>query len=215
MWPAAPVAVAGGGGGRVTIGGIPDGRPVDIGSGEGSRDRRFRGGGAGSVKLGDWEGVAEEESLDELGEEFWASADYCGFLRYSYEPGTMRRCARAPRGRARSRGFVRRCGGARAKKEAAPAAASAASIAAAAAIAVGWLAARGIRRGGGRTRCHSTVCGTAEWLASRTSWARMRSRASASSSAHLRRAARVPARIPRIPLRVPFIALSLPSPPLP
>ena len=33
--------------------------------------------------------------LDEPGEEFWASADYCGFLRYSYEPGTMRRHARA------------------------------------------------------------------------------------------------------------------------
>ena len=101
-WPAGPVAVAAASAGCVTIGGIPDGRPVDIRRGEGRRGQGLSGGG-GSVKLGDWEGVAEEESLDELGEEFWASADYCGFLRYSYEPGTMRRCARAPRGRAMRR----------------------------------------------------------------------------------------------------------------
>ena len=168
---------------------------MGIRSGEGRRGQGLSGGG-GSVKLGDWEGVAEEESLDELGEEFWASADYCGFLRYSYEPGTMRRCARGPHERARSRGFVRWCGGARAKKEATPAAAATApSVTASAAIAVRWLAARGFRRGGGRTSGHSAVCVTAEWLASRTSWARVRSRARQlnSSSRRCARAKKDPA----------------------
>ena len=31
--------------------------------------------------------------LDELGDEFWESAYYCGSLRYSYEPGKVRRRA--------------------------------------------------------------------------------------------------------------------------
>ena len=50
-------------------------------------------GGGGGGGLGLRGGDDGGGGLDEPGEEFWASADYCGFLRYSYEPGTMRRRA--------------------------------------------------------------------------------------------------------------------------
>ena len=67
--------VGGGGGGG---GGVGDG----VGGAVGGGSFADRGAGGGDDGGG---------GLDEPGEEFWASADYCGFLRYSYEPGTMRR----------------------------------------------------------------------------------------------------------------------------
>ena len=51
-------------------------------------------GGGDGVRGGEDASMRDSEAPAELGDEFWASVDYCGFLRYSYEPGTMRRCVR-------------------------------------------------------------------------------------------------------------------------
>ena len=50
-------------------------------------------GGGDGIRGGEDASMRDSEAPAELGDEFWASVDYCGFLRYSYEPGTMRRCA--------------------------------------------------------------------------------------------------------------------------
>ena len=34
---------------------------------------------------------AVDEGPHELGDEFWAAVDYCGYLRVAFEPGTLRR----------------------------------------------------------------------------------------------------------------------------
>ena len=95
--PLAPVAAAaaclGEENAALSLAGAAPGPSVAQGGGGGGSVAQGGGGGGGGLGLrgGDDGGGG----LDEPGEEFWASADYCGFLRYSYEPGTMRRHARA------------------------------------------------------------------------------------------------------------------------
>ena len=89
--PAAAACLGGEENAALSLAGAAPGPSVAQGGGGGGSVAQGGGGGGGGLGLrgGDDGGGG----LDEPGEEFWASADYCGFLRYSYEPGTMRRRA--------------------------------------------------------------------------------------------------------------------------